>query len=88
MKTSKVQILAILLIAIIFTSCADSKKFKINNEEVVVKPYGWFDLNAKNDSVNYKLSTGNIVLGVLFSGTIVVPVILTGDQLWEPVSKK
>lgn len=88
MKTLNAQILAALLIAILLTSCADSKKFTINNEHVDVQPYGWFDLGAKNDSVKYQLNTGNIVLSIVFSETIVAPIIITGTQLWEPVAKK
>ena len=85
---NKAQILATLLMAVLMTSCADSKKFTIDNKEVTVEPYGWFDMGAKNDSVNYRLNAGNIVWSVILLGTVVVPVVLTGDQLWEPVSKK
>jgi hypothetical protein len=85
---NKAQILATLLMAVLMTSCADSKKFTIDNKEVTVEPYGWFDTGAKNDSINYRLNAGNIVWSVILSGTVVVPVVLTGDQLWEPVSKK
>ena len=84
----KLNTLAILLSALFLTSCAEPKKFTINNQEVEVQPYGWFDMSAKNDSVVYKVNTGNIVWGVILSGTIVAPIVLTGDQLWEPVRKK
>jgi hypothetical protein len=56
------------------------KKLNIDGKDVIVEPYGWFDSSAKNDSVNYKV--GNIVLSVIFSETIVVPIILTGTELW------
>jgi hypothetical protein len=36
-------------------------------KDVIVEPYGWFDSSAKNDSVNYKVNVGNIVLSVIFS---------------------
>jgi hypothetical protein len=85
---NKLKISIILLVAVFFTSCADSKKFEINGKQVVVEPYGWFDLKAKNDSIVYKINTGNVVWSVLLSGTIVAPILLTGDQLWEPVRKK
>jgi len=84
----KNKFLALFLTAILMTSCADSKTFKIDGKNVEVEPYGWFDLNAKNDSVVYKINTANVVWSVILSGTIVAPIILTGDQLWEPVRKK
>jgi len=77
-----------LLLLLLLNSCADSKEFKINNKNVIVEPYGWFDTKEKNDSINYKINTGNIVLSVIFSETIVVPIVITGTQLWEPVNKK
>ena len=77
-----------LLLLLLLNSCADSKEFKINNKNVIVEPYGWFDTKEKNDSINYKINTGNIVLSFIFSETIVVPIVLTGTQLWEPVNKK
>ena len=89
MKRVIVILIVILGIALMSTSCADSKKFTINNKEVTVEPYGWFDgEDAINDSINYELCIGNVVLDVIFCETIVVPIILTGDQLYEPVSKK
>ena len=69
-------------------SCADSKEFIINNKKVTIEPYGWFDLDEKNDSIHYKANTVNIVLSVIFCETIIVPIVLTGDQLYEPISKK
>ncbi|MDN3621321.1 hypothetical protein QWY81_17775 [Polaribacter undariae] len=83
------RIIEVLVIVIIFFSaCADSKKFKIDGKEVEVEPYGWFDLESKNDSINYKVNVGNVVLDIIFCETIVVPIVLTGSQLYEPVSKK
>ena len=76
------------LTTVLFTSCADSKDFVIDGKQVTVEPYGWFDLDAKNDSIEYKINTGNVVLDVIFCETIVVPIILTGDQMYEPVRKK
>lgn len=93
MKTLKLQRVTsyfgyILLCTVLFSSCADSKDFIINGKQVTVEPYGWFDLDAKNDSINYKVNTGNVVWCIILSETIVVPVILTGNSLYEPVSKK
>ena len=71
-----------------FSSCADNKDFIIDGEEITVEPYAWFDLQAKNDSIEYKINPGNIVLDIIFSETIIVPILLTGNQLYEPARKK
>ena len=81
--------LLLLFVIISFTSCADSKELTINNQHVYVKPYGWADYEtAKNDSVMYRVSVGNVVWSVLLSETIVAPIILTGWYLYEPIKKK
>ena len=68
---------------------ADSKDFVINGKTVTVKPYGLGNENTqKNDSINYELCTGNVVLSILFAETIIVPVYLVLDYLYVPVSKK
>ena len=82
----KVLLLLITMLSIV--SCADSKEFTIDNKEVTVKPYGWFDTTQVNDSINYRINTGNVVLSMVFSETVIVPVLITGTELWEPVSKK
>lgn len=69
-------------------SCADSKDFEINGKTTTVEPYGWFDTSQANDSINYRVNIGNIVWSVIFSETIIVPVVLTGSELYEPISKK
>ena len=72
-----------------FASCADEKEFIINNEKVVVEPYGWANRDTQyNDSILYEVNGGNIVWSVILSETIFVPIWLTGWQLYEPLKKK
>lgn len=80
--------LLFILLCFTLASCADSKTFVIDNKEVEIQPYGWFDMEAKHDSIQYKVCAGNVIWSVILSETIFVPILLTGDQLWEPVSKK
>ncbi len=80
--------LLFILLCFTFTSCAESKKFVIDNKEVEIHPYGWFDLEAKHDSIQYKVCAANVFWSVIFSETLIVPIVLTGDQLWEPKAKK
>jgi hypothetical protein len=55
------------------------KKLNIDGKDVIVEPYGFLIAVLRN-SVNY-VNVGNI-LSVIFSKTIVVPIILTGTELW------
>ena len=72
----------------LLASCADDKVININGDNVKVEPYGWMDESTvKNDSVVYKVNTGNVILSIVFCETIVVPVLLTGKSLYEPVKK-
>jgi hypothetical protein len=67
------------------SSCADSQDVVINGEVKTIEPYGWFDMDAKNPNLKYQVNTGNVVLSIIFSETVIVPILLTGDQLWEPI---
>lgn len=82
------KIFAITLMLVMMMSCAESKEFVIDGKKTTVEPYGWFDLEKKNDSIEYRINPGNIILDVVFIETVFIPVILTGDQFYEPVRKK
>ena len=92
--------LFVIVASIVFMStggCANEREMmlpvreKINGEEqtvmkeVLVEPFGFFDQNKKIDGIEYEVSTGNIVWSIIFSETVVVPVVLLGWYLWEPV---
>lgn len=75
--------------AALLTSCAHNKDLIINNKVVTVEPYGWADYgSAKNDSVIYNVSVGNVVWSIIGSETIIIPVWLTGYDLFEPVKTR
>ena len=82
------KLVLVALCVLTLASCADSKKFNVNGKETTVEPYGWLNPETKNDSINYRVNIGNVILSIVFCETVVVPVLLTGDQLFEPVSKK
>lgn len=66
--------------------CAGSKEVCIKEGCFTFEPYGLFDEDSvKNDQVEYEVSTGNVVLSVIFVESVVVPVILLGWYLYEPV---
>ena len=88
------KIVIVLLSLMLFTSCANDKDFVNKNtnsfvtETVNAIPYGLFDQENKIDGIQYKISVGNVILSAIFIETAVVPVILIGWYLWEPVSVK
>lgn len=83
------KLFGLLLIAIIaLSSCADSKTFeRADGTKFVAEPYGWANYQTKKiEGVTYEACIGNIVLDVIAIETVVIPVLLTGWELYEPVS--
>lgn len=79
----------LLLASTLFVGCADSKQMNINGKDVIVEPYGWMNESSmKNDSVIYQVNPGNVVWSIICMETVVVPVVLTGNYLYEPIRKK
>lgn len=81
------KLFGLLLIAIIaLSSCADSKTFeRADGTKFVAEPYGWANYQTKKiEGVTYEACIGNIVWDAV--ETIVIPIWLTGWELYEPVS--
>lgn len=76
-----------LCVCLLLCGCAENKTFKKSDgTEVTAVPYGWMTKEKQVDGVQYELCTANVVLSVLFCETVAAPVLLTGLELWEPVS--
>ena len=82
------KILLIITLCFVVCSCADDKTFvNEKGKTFTAKPYGWANKNdEKIKNVTYDISVGNVVWSVIFSETIVIPVLLTGWYLFEPNS--
>lgn len=79
----------LLALVLLFTSCASSRTFQIGGQQTVVQPYGWVNKKARyNENVVYEINAGNVVWSILGVQTVVLPVWLTGWQLFEPVKVK
>lgn len=89
MKKIKILFLCLIL-ASLFTSCAEPKTFKDKSgNQFTAEPFGWANENSQmKDTVVYEVNAGNIIFSIIFSETVIVPVILTGWQLYEPVRLK
>jgi len=81
----KKLLLSLVIVLALLTSCADSKVI----DGVRYRPYGLANSEeCKNDSIYYEASFGSVVLGVIFSETIVVPVYIFGWNTMEPIGKR
>ena len=75
------------LCCLLVVGCADNKTFRrADGSEFTATPYGWLNKENKVDSVEYELCGANIVLSIVFGETVVAPILLTGYELYEPVS--
>jgi hypothetical protein len=66
---------------ILLSSCANDKI--INGK--VAKTYGWANTSDRRDSVMYRVSVENVFWSILLCETVVVPIWLTGWELYEPL---
>lgn len=81
------KIILFAVFAAVLCGCAEKQTFtKSDGTQFTAKPYGWMDKDKAIDGVEYDICTANIVLSVIFGETVVAPILLTGLELWEPVS--
>lgn len=86
-KRMKKVTLMMLAVALMLSSCAEKKTFKkCDGTSFVASPYGWANKEKQIDGVDYEINVPNIILSVIFSETIVCPIVLTAVELWEPVN--
>lgn len=63
--------------------CADSHRVCNDGTCRTCEPYGFANKEVKCSGAVYEVSGGNVVLSVLFSETLVVPILLLGWQIFE-----
>ena len=77
----------IILFLIIISLLGCTTPIYVNDE--IVKPYGVFHLLFDKDTIHedivYGLSIGNIFWSVVLIETVVVPFIIVGWYLWQPI---
>lgn len=79
--------IAMMAACMLFASCAGNYKYTDKNgEQKTAKTYGWADYQENHaDSIEYRVNIPNVVLSVIFCETVIVPVWLTGWELFEPI---
>ena len=79
------RILIILLLAVLFISCAENKTI----DGKVIPPYGLFNEEAVKDStIIYQVSPGSVIFGIVFIETVIAPIYVVGWDLFEAVKKR
>jgi hypothetical protein len=81
-----------LVALLVFSGCAERKTINKCQDgkqvSIVYEPYGVFNMGEKDPDISYKLSVGNAVITFLTLETIIIPVIIIGWYLYEPVGLK
>ena len=85
----KKTIAIMVLFSFVLFACGSNKPIPINTEQgvktYVFKQYGLLNTDQKNPNVEYQIVIGNIICSVIFFETIVVPIVLLGFYLYEPI---
>ena len=82
------KLIILIMSALVICSCAESKRFRKQDGTVfTAEPCGWANYQTKAiKGVKYEINIHNVVLSTIFAETIITPVLITGYELFEPVS--
>ena len=79
------KFIVLFMMVLAMMSCADSKTFeRADGTKFVAEPYGWANYQSnKIEGVTYEACFENIVWDIVAIETVIVPVWLTGWELYE-----
>jgi len=78
------RIIGVVLAASMMVGCGQAKQ--INGK--TYSTYGFLNVDSlKNDKIAYSINVGDVILSVIFCETLVVPIVLCGFDIMEPVGK-
>ena len=82
------KLIILIMSALVICSCAESKKFRKKDGSVfTAEPYGWANYETREiKGVKYEMNIHDLVLSTIFAETIITPVLITGYNIFEPVS--
>ena len=81
-----VALFTVLSLLLLLVSCVASREIDTPNGQKQISYYGVFSENSdKNPHIYYRVSPWNVVVGAIFCETIVVPIVVVGWYLFEPV---
>jgi hypothetical protein len=89
------RILFLTLIVLSFIGCNNGNRKQdgicansIIIDSVEVPPYGILSPELQRDDIKYRICPTSVVVGIIFSETVIAPVYLAGWELYEPIGKK
>ena len=78
----KKLLVTMVLVGMLLSGCDNAKK--INGR--VYQTYGVVNKDdIKDPNVRYKISTGSVIVAIIFSETVLIPLYVLGWDLYEPV---
>ena len=82
------KLIILIMSALVICSCAEPKRFRKQDGTVfTAEPYGWANYQTKAiKGVKFEINIHNVVLSIIFAETIITPVLITGYELFDPVS--
>lgn len=82
------KLIILIMSALMICSCAEPKRFRKQDGTVfTAEPYGWANYQTKAiKGVKYEINIPNVVLSTIFAETIIAPVLITGYNIFEPMS--
>lgn len=78
------KMIATLCAALLLAGCSNP----MTHEGKTYDSYGLISSNEKSDKVCYKTNITDVVLGVIFFETIIVPIYTFGFDMYEPQKMK
>lgn len=79
-------IIIIILGLLLLSSCSQNKTFK---NGLTAEPYGLVNKDEiQLDTVVYEINTSDVLYGIIFCETVIVPIYIVGWDLYEPVRLK
>lgn len=82
------KVMALMLMCLFLVSCASPQVINGKRYEPY-EPYGLFNEDdVKKDNIKYEVSMGSVIVGVIFSETLIVPLYVFGWDLFEAKHEK
>jgi len=75
--------LVLICFAFLVVGCGQPKTI----DGVTYDTYGFINADTKkNPKIKYEVSTGNVILSVIFFGSVIAPVYFIGFSLYNPIA--
>ncbi|MEK7158955.1 MAG: hypothetical protein AAB575_03520 [Patescibacteria group bacterium] len=80
-----ITILCLVAFTVVVTGCGENKTICLKEGCHTFVQYGFFNEEDRNPNVQYQVVTWNVIWGIVLVETVVMPIVLFGWSLYEPV---